>query len=115
MDRTFGDLLRRLRKQAGKTMKDLGDHLKVSTAYISDVERGLRAPWMAERIVDVAEFLNVDPEPLIIAAAQSRGAFQLRANDMPPRAIALGAALQRGWTSLTDDQLDRVRKILEEN
>jgi transcriptional regulator with XRE-family HTH domain len=107
----FGRLLRELRTKAGKTMGDLARLLKVSVSYVSDVERGARAPLVRDKIISVAAFLQADANPLLIAAAQSRGAFELDAN-VNSRARELGAALTRTWSDLSDEQLDKISRVV---
>lgn len=107
----FGRLLRALRTKAGKTMGDLARHLHVSVSYVSDVERGARAPFVQGKILLVARFLGADANPLLIAAAQTRGAFELDAN-VNARAREVGAALTRTWSDLSEEQLDKISRIV---
>ncbi|WP_437982910.1 helix-turn-helix domain-containing protein [Sorangium sp. So ce117] len=107
----FGTLLRDLRRKAGKTLEDVAQTLEVSIPYVSDVERGNRAPFSPGKIYAVASLLKVDPERLLVAAAESRGAFEL-----DPKKSQLhrevGAALMRGWSELTDAELEKIRAIV---
>lgn len=113
MANTFGELLRKERKRADRTMGDVAEHLSVSVAYISDVERGNRAPLTADRLARVVEFLGIqDSAPLYLAAADSKGAFELDASTASPTAREVGAALMRGWNDLSDEDLELIRKIL---
>lgn len=109
----FGEVLRRVRKEAGKTLADVADILGVSISYVSDVERGRRDPWASERIHQLARGLGVDPAPLLQAAATSRGAFQLAAKGVSPKAHAVGLSLMRRWTELSDEQLQEIALTLD--
>ncbi|MCW5888939.1 MAG: helix-turn-helix transcriptional regulator [bacterium] len=114
MAEKFGELLRRWRTKADRTMGDLAEHLGVSVAYISDVERGNRAPLTADRLARAVAFLNIaDPNPLYMAAADSKGAFELDVADVSPTAREVGAALMRGWPDLSDDDLELIRNVLQ--
>ena len=108
----FGDLLRKARRQAGMTMSDLAVHLDVSVVFISDVERGNRHPFTAERIIRACEFLGIDPEPLLLAAAKTRGAFELDAKRVSGKAKEVGAALMRGWKDLNDEDLEKIGSVV---
>jgi len=113
MSNEFGELLRQARTKAGRTMGDLAEHLGVSVAYVSDVERGTRAPLTAQRLARAVELLEIeDPDALVIAAAQSRGAFELEATDVSAKAKEVGAALMRGWGDLSDDELELIANVL---
>jgi transcriptional regulator with XRE-family HTH domain len=108
----FGDLLRKTRKLSGNTMLDLAQHLGVSVVFISDVERGNRAPLTAEKILKLTEFLGVDPEPLLLKAAKSRGSFELDATGVSGKAQRVGAALMRGWSELKEEDLEKIARIV---
>lgn len=83
--RAFGARLRALRKAAGKTMRDVADDLGVSTVYVSDVERGNRAPFHPEVVCQVADLLRAERKPLLTLAASSRVGFEAqRSASWPP-------------------------------
>ena len=109
----FGKLLRKTRKDAGKSMGDLARHLQVSVPYISDVERGNRSPFIQGRLLEVARFLGSDPARLLGAAAREKGAFELDAASVTEKAREVGAALARGWSGLSDEDLEKIRAILD--
>lgn len=109
----FGELLRRLRENAQKTMGQVAAHLGISVAYLSDIERGNRAPLPAEKIRAAAAFLGVNADQLIVAAALSRGAFELNTANTTPKAREIGATLMRYWDELSDDTLDEIGRVIE--
>jgi transcriptional regulator with XRE-family HTH domain len=111
--RKFGQLLRAERDRAGKSMGELARHLVVSVPYVSDVERGNRSPFSQERLLRAAAFLRCDPKPLIEAAAGDKGAFELDARSVTQTGREVGAALARGWSELSDEDLEKIRTILE--
>jgi transcriptional regulator with XRE-family HTH domain len=94
--RAFGERLRALRKKADKTLGDVADVLDVSVVYVSDVERGNRAPLRSELIDKVAVVLGGDAAELHQVAAEVRGAFEVRTERMPERAKEFVAGLARG-------------------
>ena len=112
MQRGFGNLLRNTRKKAGKSILDVAQHLGVSVVFISDVERGNRAPFTSDKILKVAELLDVDPEPFLQAAAETRGSFELDATQVSSKARQVGAALMRGWTELNEKDLETIAQIV---
>ncbi len=109
----FGTLLRAEREKAGKSMGELARYLGVSVPYLSDVERGNRSPLTQERLLKAAAFLGCDAGSLVQVAGQEKGAFELDASEVTAKAREVGAALARGWSELTDDDLERIRVILE--
>jgi len=94
----------------GAVARELG----VTITYISDVERENRPPLTKERILQAAEFFGIDAEPLLGAAARSRGAFELDARPDRQKALEVGASLMRGWPDLTDDQLEQIATIVKD-
>jgi transcriptional regulator with XRE-family HTH domain len=105
----FGSLLRKTRQGTKKTLGDLAKALDVSVVYVSDIERGNRAPFRAELIEKAADFLGVDARELLRAAAEVKGAFQVRTDSLPPQAREFVAGLARGeqhsesfWTGLAE-------------
>lgn len=111
----FGKLLRSLREAAQVSMGALARHLEVSVTYISDVERGTRAPLSAERITKVAKFLKLSPEheqELVAAAGAQKGFYELDIFNDEAREV--GAALRRGWPNYSDAQFQKLKKVLEE-
>lgn len=111
---TFGDLLRTLRSQAGMSMGELARQLAVSVPYISDVERGNRPPLTAARIEQVADLFRIDSTDLHAAAAASRGSFELPLPQNASRlAKQVGASLMRGWSHLSDADLELIANVLK--
>jgi transcriptional regulator with XRE-family HTH domain len=116
MSERFGDLLRRLRRKADKTLGDVARELDISIVYLSDVERGNRKPFANERLIQLATFLKVDAEELIEAADKERGIIEYdirRATPLQADVVGgLVAGLARGGVS--DEQLESIRNILKE-
>lgn len=110
----FGDELRALRLQAGKSMGDVARLLGVSVTFISDVERGRRGPLSPDNVTKAAEFLGVDPKPLLTKAAKEKGSIKLSAVNATPMHLAVGAGLARRWADLTPEQLQQIGKVLGE-
>jgi HTH-type transcriptional regulator, competence development regulator len=64
----FGTYMRRLRKARGLTLKQVETQAKVSNAYISQAERGLRKPPQPEILKRLAKVYDVPHRDLLIAA-----------------------------------------------
>ncbi len=117
MPERFGDALRRSRHDAGKTLGDVAKLLGVSVVYVSDVERGNRRPFNNDRILKVARFVETDPAPLITAANVERGVIEYDISKGKPLAAAVVGDLVSGLArgGVTDDQLKKIRAILEDS
>ena len=116
MAERFGDLLRRLRRKADKTLGDVARELGISVVYLSDVERSNRKPFTNARLIKLAMFLEADAEALIEAADKERGIIEYdirRASPLQADVVGgLVAGLARGGVS--DEQLESIRTILKE-
>ena len=64
---TLGALIRAQRVTAGLTLRDLAERTKVSNAYLSQIERGLRRP-SADVLQQLAKALRISAEQLYLRA-----------------------------------------------
>jgi len=64
----FGNYMRRLRKAKGLTLKQVETQAKVSNAYISQIERGLRRPPHPDILKRLAKTYDVQHRELLVAA-----------------------------------------------
>jgi transcriptional regulator with XRE-family HTH domain len=115
MPERFGDLLRRKRREATKTLGDVAKLLGISVVYLSDVERGNRKALSNQRILRIAEYFGQDPTQLIEAADWERGVIEYDIkNARPLEADVVGglvSGLARG--GISDEQLRTIQEILK--
>jgi transcriptional regulator with XRE-family HTH domain len=64
----FGPYLRELRRAAGLTLKQVESVARVSNAYLSQIERGLRNPPHPDILKRLATVYEVPPADLLIKA-----------------------------------------------
>jgi transcriptional regulator with XRE-family HTH domain len=67
-NRKFGKFLRRKRAEKRMTLAELGKKSKISSGYLSLLERGKRNPPKETKITMIARALNVKPEEFLWAA-----------------------------------------------
>jgi transcriptional regulator with XRE-family HTH domain len=111
----FGKLLRSLREAAGVSMGALARYLEVSVTYLSDVERGTRAPLTGDRIEKAGELLKLSREEvreLDEAAGEARGYYELGITT--PASKEVGATLMRGWPRFGDEEFNKIMELLGE-
>ena len=65
---SFGSCMRQLRKSRGLTLKQVETQAKVSNAYISQIERGLRKPPHPDILKRLAKTYDVPHRELLVAA-----------------------------------------------
>ena len=111
--RTFGQLLRQCREDAGKTLKDVAARLGLSVVYLSDIERSRRNPPTAEAIKKIADFIGCPARQLLDQADIDRKRVEIpiaSAGNSTEAALVLA----RRWPDLTDDQLQHIMSIVKE-
>lgn len=59
-ERSFGEVLHQLRKKKDVTLRELARKINVSAPFLTDVEKGRRAPLTAERLEAAVLALNLD-------------------------------------------------------
>ena len=116
MPERFGEGLRKTRRNAEKTLRDVAKLLDVSVVYVSDVERSNRRPFSNDRILKIARFVKTDPAPLIAAAIVERGVIEYDITKAKPLEAAVVGGLVSGLArgGVTDDQLREIKQILKD-
>jgi transcriptional regulator with XRE-family HTH domain len=111
---TFGELLRDERKRAGKGLGEVARALEVKVSYLSAVELDLRPPLSPARIIEAARMFRADAAPLLRAAAEKKGTFEIDAAQASEKAKEALAALARELPGIADDKWERIQRIVEE-
>lgn len=110
---SFSDTIKELRKKKEMTQRQLADELNVNFTYISKIESGkLDVPPSEDLIRKMARVLESDADYLLDLA----GKFDLKqlqqvAMDKPE----VGAILRRIQSGITDKQVKKVSKALDED
>ncbi len=107
----FGPALRRTRQLAGVSGYALAKYLGLTKHRLYGVETRDPRPFAAERIESIASFLEVDPVPLLHAAAKDRGHAAIPVKDETPR-DRLAVLLARAWGSLSEEQVRSIEAIV---
>jgi transcriptional regulator with XRE-family HTH domain len=106
----FGAELRRARRGERLTLAGLAGRLGCSTSYLSDLERGRRAPPRGELAARLEALLPASD--LRAAAAAARGVAELPLGDGARR--RLGLQLARRWATLDAAALRRLAAALQD-
>lgn len=64
LKKTFGKVIRQIRKEHGLSQQALADFSEVDRTYISDLERGLHNPSL-NVVYKLAEILKIKPHELV--------------------------------------------------
>lgn len=62
---SFGEYLKRKREEKGISLRELARKLELSATFLSDVESNRRAPLTEDRLMNLAEVLNLNEEEKI--------------------------------------------------
>jgi transcriptional regulator with XRE-family HTH domain len=107
----FGELLRKERKKAGKTLGEVATVLDCAISYLSDVELSRRKPFKTAQIVRIAEELGCDAQRLIMAAAKENGGVIINSGNA--RVSGIAAGLARSGERLAPEALAQIEKLLQ--
>jgi len=110
----FGRYIRRVRVEAGVSLRAAARAIGVSAVYLGEVERGVRPPLKKERwdaLVKIVPTLDRDTMNRLSANAKP---VQLDLRDSPPEYQDLGMALARRIErqNLTEQDFERLSAIL---
>lgn len=108
----FGQMIREARREAHVTLQEAAELLGVSTVYISEVELAKRPPFSVPRIRELAARYGVSDGYLVEQAIAERGFFEVQG--VAPSSMQLRALSGMARGELTDDQWDRISKIVED-
>jgi len=97
MVKTFGEMLREIRINAGVGLRELARLIDKSPGYLSDVENGRVAPPSEEVLVHIARALSVDKQRLLIAARKVDPELSDYVAQQPEVAGFLRTAKDRGY------------------
>jgi len=113
----FGDRLRELRISARRTMGQVAREMGISTVYYSDVERGRRNPFPMDKVSyqSLAAFIGADLKELesLATAQRNRVQIDLDTANFETRHVAVALARRLSDESLTQEQIEEIRRILE--
>ena len=109
----FGDEVRRLRREAKKTLADIADVLGCSIAYVSDIERGRKNPPSGASIKKLLAALGKEAlfPRMLLLAARSRQSVEISMKGKGEEVANLLVALARRCEEGSLDQ-EAVRQIL---
>jgi transcriptional regulator with XRE-family HTH domain len=105
----FGELLRNLRKQHKITQRQLAERVGIDFTYISKIESNTMDPPAEDKIIKMAEVLQVEPESLILAANKVPKSLQRLITENKEIPIFLRKA-----SELSPSQWKKIKDIMDE-
>lgn len=113
MKRTFGQVLRELRRSKGISQRDLAGKVGVDFSYISKIENDRLPPPAADTIVKICHALEVSPDSLLAMSGKIPSEFREAIGSSPAAMQFIRSAQSMGltedeWKELTM-QLQRLR------
>jgi transcriptional regulator with XRE-family HTH domain len=117
-DTAFAALLRDLRIKAGLSMGQVARAVGVTTVYYSEIENAKKPAPPLEGKIDyfkLAEVLKADGNQIINTAGQSRQRVRFDLTGAPEgaRSMAMNLARRLNDDSLTPQEIEQIRMILE--
>lgn len=109
---SFGARVRKVRERAKKSMSDLAEAMGISVVYVSDIERSRRNPPVGEKLLKLANFLNLDLKEVEEWAHKERKRVELDLDARPGPPAEAALMLARRWDTLSDSDASKIMNIL---
>ncbi|MDP9139063.1 MAG: helix-turn-helix domain-containing protein [Pseudomonadota bacterium] len=113
----FGEQVRKLRAERGRTLKDMAEGVGVSAAYLSALEHGRRGRpswYLIQRIIAYFNIIWDEAEELVRLAHLSHPGVVARTGGLSPRATELCNKLAANVARLREDDLEHLLTGLSE-
>lgn len=105
---TFGDRIKRRRRELRLTQRDVAAKLRIDFTYLSKLENNHGEPPSADTIKKLADVLRDDPQELLALAGKIPESLRDRAQ----RDVAFARLVQR-LDQLSDKQLSDISRTLK--
>ncbi|CZO93605.1 helix-turn-helix transcriptional regulator [Legionella pneumophila serogroup 1] len=111
----LGKQIRKYRLDKEIILSQMAHELDVSSAYLSSIETGKRniSSDLIEKMISFFELDKSEAEHLRDLAAQSQHTIKLPLDNASNSSRELVAAFARNFSSLTPEQVNKIKKILE--
>jgi transcriptional regulator with XRE-family HTH domain len=112
----FGQRVRELRRQRGRSLKDMAAHLGVSSAYLSALERGDRGRPTWTLVQGIIGYFNIiwdEAEDLQRLAELSYPKPKIDTVGQGAKATFTANRLAREIAGLSDEDLDAILAVLD--
>jgi len=112
----YGEAIKKARKTAGLTQRELAEKLGISATYASDVERGQRNPYSGEKREALKEILGINLVELDIAQGQAEGVLHFDMKELGDRRRLVVENLYRLLQGhrIGRMEVDRLKALLDE-
>jgi transcriptional regulator with XRE-family HTH domain len=111
MENSFGNKIRKLRKQAGIGLRELARLINKSPGYLSDVELERVPPPSQEVIIRIAIALDADKDELLTAAKKVDPELSNYVAQQPQAADFLRLAKEKEFNNEDWERLAQLAKI----
>ncbi|MEW5816966.1 MAG: helix-turn-helix domain-containing protein [Spirochaetota bacterium] len=110
MRRTFGLILRDLRRSKNITQRELAEKVGVDFSYISKVENDRLPPPSGDTIVKIAEVLKIAPDELLALTGKMPSGVKEMLGSSP---AALQFVREAGVMGLTETEWEKLRERMK--
>lgn len=117
MATALGKLLRKLRIEHDEYLRDMAGRLNITSSYLSAIENGKRRMPM-DYIGKIGEIYGLGEEDLAQlqeAASHDQQKVEIKLEGASVKKKYAALAFARDFDKLSDDQLDQIRKTIEED
>jgi transcriptional regulator with XRE-family HTH domain len=109
MGKEFGKYLKQLREDRGMTLRDVEEMVKISNAYLSQVENGQRSVPTMKILSKLAQAYGVSVTVLAEQAAAEIRNQKIESETNPPPDTEF---VSRGYEHLTEENKNKLKSFL---
>jgi transcriptional regulator with XRE-family HTH domain len=112
----FGKFLRSLRQSHAELLKDMAETLNISAAFLSAVEAGKKSipATLVSQVIEAYELPAKQIQQLKAAVDESQRSATIDLEGVSPEARGVAVALARQFNSLSNDELESLKKTMDE-
>lgn len=112
----FGKFLRSLRQSHAELLKDMAETLNISAAFLSAVEAGKKSipATLVSQVIEAYGLPAKQIQQLKAAVDESQRSATIDLEGVSPEARGVAVALARQFNSLSNDELESLKKTMDE-
>ncbi len=111
----IGRFLRKLRIDNDEILKDMADKLDVTASFLSAVENGKKhmpSDWNG-KICELYSLNTEQQQNFTTAIAETEESISMNLNGVPDENRKLAISFARQFSDFNEDQIDKIRHILQ--
>jgi len=113
----FGKILRKIRIDRNELLKNMADNLNITSAYLSSIENGKRAPTetILNSVITYYSLSENDINDLKHSYFETLEEITINTDNMSDRRKDISLSFARKIESMSEDDLEKIKAILRKS